>query len=408
MRVAWIYLASIVKFVHLNIITIKLPRTPYQGDHVAVDNSLPLSLFLSLTNTSLRIVPEVTRKSFLLNYKYLCMQVINSGYILPIDETSCTLPSYCKHVEFTVLKNGWFGATAGLCRGSPGEIIRFQSDENTSLRLSDDFWQSYIFTLPKYKFANVVWDSYFHNSTFYLMRNHQNDEWMVMPQAAINLLPYFDWDSQKIIYPELHSIDGKYCSPRQYSYGNSIVGGPVFRNFRTALLTFPFPYYVSDLRNKIYTLTNESIPEKYSSYFFFGTNFMFNYFSSFNYTIDQYGNPGIDFQVNKNARTIYCDPYTETATWLSITYSWLSRIFSDLLITIWSWILVLIEKIITHIHQFIHAVNFHYYFIEYMLTFLAVTIRFNNIYVTIVLMILIYSVFGIARNVELNIPPFII
>lgn len=382
MLVHWMFLGSILSTVSTtSTLTHSFKWTKPLDGETKIATYYEIARQASLKNITIPSVKtKHTHKFYLIAKKPQCTQMVTG---LVLDKTSCSLPSYCSSIKFTAVNGTWWqGVTQGKCQGVSGKYMKIADHYG----FDDNWWEFIKYELPTVHHGQDMMKPLFTYNDFGILFQHNLQKYMVMSKAAIDLLPMFDTVNEHLSYGGEAFLDGRWCSPRMTSDRLNHLTSPLYSSIKQLLEQHTFPYTLP--QTAIYDPNVDKHVDKYSMLQLPGV--AFHYFVK-NHLLYMKQTQSSSFHA------IHCDPYVETTSYLPIAYSYFSRVLSDTFWVLIYLIIDLVDMIKVATLDSYRMLNQHYYLSEYFLAYLIILYHTRNHHLSLGLLTLPFSYFGITR-----------
>lgn len=259
---------------------------------------------------------------------------------------------------------------------------------NGHMAFDDNWWRLIWITQPvfEYKGTDDI-NPYFDNNDFAVLHQENLNQYMVVPQSALNLLPLYDATIDYHSYGGKTELDGKYCSPIMQDDRLNHVYSQTFKSLEELTKHYTFPYYVGG--NLMASRVQKHFDIMKGSYILQpGTSF--HYKQGKEYAI-------MVLTSTSTYHVLKCDPYSETTSYLPTVFAFLSKVLTDC-----CWVAVtLIMDLVDYVkHTLIYSftlINQKYYFSEIFVAFAIVFAKTRNLWLSLVIIIFPLSYTGIRR-----------
>lgn len=355
--------------------------------------------FIYKLNNIMPSIQEGKFGDYLIDNREGCYQVVTSNYgLFNVDKRSCNLPTYCREIEFEVTQSNWWANTAGICTGIAGDVVVYSRfNVKYAEGFSNNWWKAYDLRYTPLE-LNVSGEIHKMASPlethFALLKQHNLNNYMIYPKFALQQLPMYNSTDQKFTYPPRAQQDGRFCTPRYISDRKDILNGAPSKTLIGALLSVPVPYTFqqSKLVGKI---SNQDLVEANNS-MIWNTRFMYDALRSFS-IIYRANQPWLTWHHISHFHSLNCDPYRETTSMLPIQFSYLLASISHIFNVILNWIHDALYIAASSLERALLTINHSYYLYEYILTFIIISLYFKGFYLSLMVLVVLLSYFGIHR-----------
>lgn len=360
--------------------TIDVPRFHFQQHH-ATHTAIPTSWLSPKQSLDLQPLGHVL--DIEVNQ---CNQILSGAFLSP---TSCSLPTYCKEIYYTVLQNSWFwGTQSALCRGIPSMVTMLNITEQSG-GFADE--EAYLYG-PGWKEVYYVHSpdgSYPIVSGLILLRDVNSDTWQAGSQAYILYKWKYTENRNEYIAPPQSQSDNRWCEPRLLNDDRITYMSPPHATALDAIRSIDHPFITI---NTTYCAT-ETVPFKSVK-----TAISMSAYAEWKVIKEGHCSYAQFTWVNRTATNyLVCDPYRQTSSVLPFSLGSISGTITHILESVLQWCISVISSLITYLINSIGYFNTYFYLGEYIVIWIASCIYFRNLYVGTLPLIIIYSLLGFTR-----------